>query len=360
MITYSGRLGTVGRYVCVRGALDSGEPRCIGFGGNSLDQAIGREVLRVVEPAAVAAARKIESESAQQHDDVSAALELSLKEARYHADRARRQYDAIEPENRLVAEEPERRWNAALGRVDELERQLKYVRTRTFAKADMFRVDIGDLASDLDRIWASSATDVRLKKRILRTMIEEIVVDVDRHAGSIMAIIHWKGGVHTELVVGVRRRGQNSLHTAPETIGAIRSLALVCPDIEIAGCLNRNGLVTGRGNRWTGDLVKAARGHHHIEACGSRSEGGEWLTLTEAGTYLNVAPRTVRHAIERGVLKAIHPLSDGPWILSRADLDVPDVRKEMDGIRRRGLGGAVHDQTEPDLFNYASNPDEAV
>ena len=89
-ITYTGRLHNVGRYVCVRGANDNGEPRCINFGGGPLDDAIGREVLRVVEPGAVAAARRIESEGSRQYDDVSASLGLSLKEARYQADRARR------------------------------------------------------------------------------------------------------------------------------------------------------------------------------------------------------------------------------------------------------------------------------
>ncbi len=360
-ITYTGRARSVGRYVCLRGAQDNGEPRCINFGGDPLDQSIGREVLRVVEPGAIAAARGIEAEATGKHDDVKSALELSLREARFRADRAHRQYDAVDPENRLVADELERRWNVALNRVEELERRIQAIDAQTAAKAGVPRLEVGSLAEDLDRVWSDPNTDVRLKKRILRILIEEIVVDVDREAGNIVAIVHWKGGIHTELHVRVRRRGQNSLHTAPEIIGAIRTLALVSTDLEIAGCLNRNGLRTGHGNRWTTQLVRGARGHHGIAALAS-GEGAtsEWLTLTEAGTYLDVAPRTVRHAIERGVIIAQHPLPDGPWILRRQDLDTVSVREAMNSVRRRDSKGAVHDDGEPNLFVLAPSPDEAV
>lgn len=360
-ITYSGRLGNVGRYVCVRGTNDTGVARCISFGGGPLEQVIQQELLRVVSPGAIAAARNLESQMARQRDDVSDAIALSLKEARYLAERARRQYEVVEPENRLVAEELERRWNAALGRVAELERRCEEEQAKRAAKSDMVQVNLGNLAADLEKVWFHPLTDSRLKKRILRTAVEEVVVDVDRGTGTIQAVIHWKGGVHTEAAVPYRRRGQNSIHTNPETIGVIRNLALVCNDVEIAGYLNRNGLKTGQGNRWIAERVRSARSHHKID--GPASTGDQrrtWLTLTEAADLLNVASSTVRHAVERGVIKVLHPLDDGPWLLNRSELDDASVRSEMDRIRRRDVGTAVQDRDEPNLFNQAVCPDEAV
>jgi hypothetical protein len=90
-----------------------------------------------------------------------------------------------------------------------------------------------------------------LKKRIVRSLIHEVVVDVDAATSEIVLVIHWKGGLHTELRVPRRRRGQNASHTARETLDAVRTLARICPDTFIANVLNRNDRRTGRGNFWT-------------------------------------------------------------------------------------------------------------
>src|ERR1019366_4841225 len=113
-VRYTGSGHDVLRYPCIRGWLDNGEPRCIAFGGMTVDEAISREVLRVVQPAAIEASVLAYEERAQQPDDILEALQRDLQAARYRADRAHRQYDASDPENRLVTAELERRWNQAL------------------------------------------------------------------------------------------------------------------------------------------------------------------------------------------------------------------------------------------------------
>lgn len=104
---------------------------------------------------------------------------------------------------------------------------------------------------------------MRLKKRILRTLIHEIIVDVNADVGEIILTLHWKGGLHTELRLPRRRRGENSSQTTKEVVGAVRVLARICSDDLIAG-VNRNGLQTGRGNRWTRERVTALRSHQEI------------------------------------------------------------------------------------------------
>jgi hypothetical protein len=112
------------RYACHRGLLDNGEPRCMAFGGLRVDDTIAAAVLKVVEPAAIAAAVAAEAEASQRRDQVREALGRDLEAARYEADRACRQYDAADPANRLVAAELEMRWNKALARVAEIEAKI--------------------------------------------------------------------------------------------------------------------------------------------------------------------------------------------------------------------------------------------
>jgi hypothetical protein len=232
MVWYTGRAAGVLRYSCARGMLDNGEPRCLGFGGVSVAAAMAKEIVRVVQPAAVEAAVVASEGAARQHDDVMHAWQRDLEAARYAAQRAQRQYDAADPENRLVADELERRWNHALQRVAEIEQRIVQHRQRQPPGAPSTREEFEQLAADLEAVWNSPHADARLKKRVVRTLIQEVVVDVDAEAGEIVLVIHWKGGVHTELRLPRRRRGQNRTHTSPEIVEAVRpwrtSVRMIC------------------------------------------------------------------------------------------------------------------------------------
>jgi DNA invertase Pin-like site-specific DNA recombinase len=320
-VRYTGSHHDVLRYSCWRGWLDNGEPRCIAFGGVPVDEAIAREVLRVVQPGAIEAAILASEAQDQQQDQVAAALQRDLEAARYAARRAQKQYDTSDPENRLVADELERRWNAALQHVQGLEQKLDHHLHRGAQIPPPRREDFVDLAEDLEALWSRPDTDARLKKRIVRTLMREVVVDVDATAGEVILIIHWKGGVHTELRLPRRRRGHNSHQSSPELIEAVRVLARICSDDLIAGTLNRNGLLTGRGNRWTRERVTALRSHHTIPCFSAERAAAEgWMNLTRAAAFLGISPRTLRLAIDRQEIEAQHPLPDGPWVLKQCTL----------------------------------------
>src|SRR6476619_2050835 len=103
--------------------------------------------------------------------------------------------------------------------------------------------------------------------------------------------------------------------------GAVSALVLIANDDLIAGILNRNGLVTGNGNRWTRERVTSLRSHHRIPVHKPAEDGIEpWLQLNKAAQFLHIAPKTLRLAAEAGEIHGSHPLPDGPWIFSRADL----------------------------------------
>jgi DNA invertase Pin-like site-specific DNA recombinase len=342
MVWYTGNAPGVLRYMCTRGMLDNGEPRCLGFGGVSVDAAMAKEIVRVVQPAAVEAAMVASEGAARQQDDVLQAWQRELEAARYAAQRAQRQYDAADPDNRLVADELERRWNQALQRVAEVETRIAQHLQGPQQVATPTREEFENLAADLEAVWNSPHADGRLKKRIVRTLIQEVVVDVDSEAGEILLVVHWKGGVHTELRLPRRRRGQNRTHTSPEIVEAVRTLAHVCSDDLLANALNRSGLLTGRRNRWTRERVTALRGHHQIPCYDrDRRESEGWMNLTEAAHALGVSPRTLRLAVERGEIEADHPLTEGPWVLKRRDLETPAAATFVARVRRRGREGTI-------------------
>ena len=327
-VRYTGNNHNIPRYSCWRGLLDNGEPRCIAFGGLRVDDAIEEALLGVVEPGAVTAAIEAERNMASQRDQVQDALLRDLEAARYVADRAFRQYDAADPENRLVTSELEARWNKALARVGEIEAKIAKHRTVTPQPLPMSASQATALAGNLRTVWTAPTTDARLKKRIVRTLINEVVADLDDGTSEIVLVIHWVGGVHTELRLPKRRRGQRNA-TPDDIVDAVRQLVLIANDDVIAGVLNRNGLTTGNGNRWTRERVTALRSYRKIPVFRPQVDGFEpWLNLGGAARLLGVTPKTLRLAAEAGEIEGTHPLPEGPWIFSRSKLASPEARPQ--------------------------------
>ncbi|MFL6452127.1 MAG: recombinase family protein [Bryobacteraceae bacterium] len=328
MVRYTGNRAHVLRYACYRAWLDNGEPPCIGFGGLPVDEAIAREIVRVVQPAAIEAAVMAAEEQSQQDDQVLQAWEREREAARYAAHRAQKQYDLTDPENRLVADELERRWNEALRRLQDVELRIDQHNRQQTALVRPTKEQFEHLASDLETVWNSPATDVRLKKRIARTLIHEVIADVDPDQGVLILVIHWKGGIHTELHVRRRRRGQNRAQTPKDVVEAVRMLARVCSDEMIAGVLTRNGLRTGRGNRWTKERVTALRSYNEIPRhTAERQKADGWMNLTQAADFLDTNSTTLRIAFERGEIQTEHPFASGPWIVNRSALQTKSATR---------------------------------
>src|SRR4029077_20485309 len=174
---------------------------------------------------------------------------------------------------------------------------------------------------NLKTVWDAPTTDARLKKRIVRTLVHEVVADIEDAASEIVLIVHWVGGAHSELRLPKRRRRQRN-STSADIIEAVRQLVLIANDDLIAGILNRNGLVTGHGNRWTRERVTSLRSYHCIPVFKLADDGIEpWLNLSNAARLLKVAPKTLRLAAEAGEIQAIHPLPDGPVFTARSSKD---------------------------------------
>ena len=303
------------RYFCVGANQADGAGYCISFGATRADKAVSAEVLRLLQPLGVEAALKaIEAHDADA-DDGRRQVELALQQARYESNRAQQQYDLVDPANRIVAAELERRWNERLLAVRELEAKLEQMQTRGRPSlSEVERTQLLTLGTDLERAWSHPAATPETRKRILRTVIVEIIARVDDN--QIDLKIHWQGGDHTQLNVRKARSGEHRWILDAPTTDIIRELARHVPDYRIASILNRAGKRTGRDNSWNEARVRAFRSNHGIEVyrLGERGERGEVNEL-EAAQVLGTCRMTVHRLIKRGLLKAQQACQGAPWVI---------------------------------------------
>ena len=203
-------------------------------------------------------------------------------------------------------------------------------------------------------MWYGPDTDTGLKKRIVRTLVHEIIADIDAGAadgaGEIVLVVHWKGGAHTELRLARRRSGRTNV-TSVEVVEAMRQLARIASDDLIAGVLNRHGLRTGNGKHWTRERVNAARSYRDIPRFRPAPDGIEpWLNLKDAAALLDVSPRTLRLAVQAGQIHALRPLPAGPWLFERADLDGSPGQTLAKRVRRHRSDPAEPDPKQQSLL----------
>lgn len=330
-VAYSGTKGTVARYNCQGSMNNHGGPRCISFGAVRVDHRVSEEVLRQLQPLGVRASLEAIERARTEQDECVRHKELALEQARYEAARARRQYDAIDPENRLVAAELERRWNETLKAQAQLQAELDLLREQSSrALSANARDELLRLGDDLPRLWYHPASSVEIKKRILRTVLKEIVVT--KQDETIRALVHWQGGDHTEIVFEKNQVGQHRWVTDVETIDIVRALARTLPDQAIAAVINRLGKRTARGHTWTAVRVCTLRHDHRIAAYreGERQERDE-VTVAEATNLLGVSAPTVIRLIRAGRLPASQACLGAPWIIRRADVDAYSAQRAHTG-----------------------------
>ena len=196
LVSYNGTKGDIGRYNCDATRSNPGGPPCISFGALRVDEAVGAEIVRLLQPLGVEAAIRAIADSEHQTAEKQRQIELALEQARYEAARAQRQYDAIDPDNRLVAGELERRWNAALATVDTLEKELgSLIRLRPTALSTEERGRLLKLGTDLEAAWRHPAATVITRKRITRVVLREVVARVEGE--QIQLLLHGQSGDHT-------------------------------------------------------------------------------------------------------------------------------------------------------------------
>lgn len=323
------------RYGCVTERNRLGEGSCISsFGAWRVDQAVAAEILRVIGGNAVEAAVEAIEQMRRQEQEQRKALELEVEQARYEAGLAARRYEAVDPDNRLVAAELEARWNGALSNVHALERRLQTGGHEESAGPIPDQELLLSLAQDLPAVWNSPAADMRLKQRIVRIVLQEIVADIDQEHGEVVLLLHWAGGRHSELRVRKNPTGENRYRTAVEAFEVIRQMTGRFSDERIAATLNRIGLRTGVGNSWNEQRVSSFRYKHQLVSHETKASNA--LTIEQAADRLGVSTTSVRRMIGQNLIAATQVVPYAPWEIPLEALEPEPVRLTVEAIKRRG------------------------
>jgi hypothetical protein len=344
VVGYSGKGGAVPHYACHGGRVDRGAAACQSLGSLRIDRAVTDLVLEAIQPVGIEAAMAAMNHAIDEDAEKRRAMELAVEKARYEAKRAQRQFDLVDPENRLVAGELEARWNEAMRQVRSLEERLSAESERAQPLSEQQKRRLQELGSDLPLVWHHPDGSMELKKRILRTVVEEILVRRDDEQQHHILNVHWKGGVHSELRVKRNGTGQHRRVADEKAVELIEELSKICDDKTTAQVLNRLGYRTGQGKTWHVHHVSGVR---HTRGLTNYRRTGDWLTLEDTAAKLDVSNTVVKRLIQEGVLPAKQVVACAPWIIERADLELPAVQLRVRAVHEgRKLTGPVPGQQE--------------
>jgi len=319
---YSGRNATPG-YHCSGKDLVSGRGvYCLNVGGVQIDAAVAHAFLAALTPAALQATLVATHQLDADHNAALAQWRLAVERARYEAERAERRYRAVEPENRLVARGLETEWEQRLHELEQAQRELAIrepQRPRALGPADEQRLRA--LGTDLRRVWDAPTTTDRDKKELLRALLEDVVIAVERDDARAHLVLRWRGGTITELDVHLPHSNPPRIRTDEDSLALIHRLAPHYPDALIAGVLNRQGRRTARGDRFTAAHVGNLRRYRGIPRYEppAKHPDGELVTIKKAAEILAVAPSTLHRWLTAGIIVGEQLTPGAPWRIRMTD-----------------------------------------
>ena len=295
---------------------------CWSVPGATIDTAVANHLLEVLSESNLDISLAVLNELEQNAQQQEQQWQLRLERVRYEAERAERQFNAVEPENRLVARTLEKRWNEKLQLLAELE--LAYTQAQLVERleiSDEQRQQILNLARDIPTVWHSPTTTAQERKEMLRLLVKQIALTpVDSPTRQTQIKILWHTGATSELFTN-RPSIQQKLGTPPEVIQAIRELAAGRTDTEIACELNRQGLVSPKGRAFTASSVAWIRLKYKIDKPGSNPKFAHDIGISADGNYstsalaslLGVGIHTIHYWREQGIIPATQETPNGPW-----------------------------------------------
>ena len=319
---YHGRNSSPGYHCAGERLVEGRGSYCLNIGGVQIDAAVAGAFLAALEPAKIratlAAAEQIEMdrESALKH------WRLGVERASYAVSLAERRYRAVDPDNRLVARGLEREWEESLTSLETAKAELarrEQQRPRVLSIEEHSRLCA--LGPDLAAVWAATTTTPRDRKELLGTLIDEVIVKVERDKCAAHLTLRWKGGALTEIDLSLPRLRPATVRTDEDTVALVRRLAVHYPDTVIAGILNRQGRRTARGYRFEGNRVCSLRTHWKIPCFVPKTDAaaGELLTIKRVATALGVAPSTIHRLINDGIIAGEQITPGAPWRIRLTD-----------------------------------------
>jgi len=332
-VRYTGGGSRSPQYAC-QGDYKAGGKTCQWIGGTVVEKPFEERLLAVLSPHGLQASLLVQDSFDREHTERRGLLEHQLEQSRYEAQRAFEQYDAVDARNRLAAGELERRWNAKLAEQHRLEEDLRELDAQRRPLTEEQRHQIAALGGNFELAWSNPRCPLELRKKIVRTVVEEVILTRDDSAGTVRMVIHWKGGAHTEVTIPWVRT-----HPQQTSVAALDVVAKMAPyygDEDIARVLNQDGYRTGQGNAWDASRVSSLRQKHNIAGRQRTLPRPGFITLCAAERLLGVSDRTITKLIASGVIHAEQPVPRAPWMIDAADLDSPRVRAVLEHLKKTG------------------------
>ncbi|HKE28350.1 MAG TPA: recombinase family protein [Bryobacteraceae bacterium] len=319
---YRGRNASPGYHCSGKDIVHGRGVYCLNVGGIQIDQAVVDAFLQAITPAAVDATELALQQLEADQDAALSQWRLAVERARYEAQRAERQYQAIEPENRLVARTLENEWEQRLRDLAAVEAELRqreqeHPRVLSPEEKDRLRA----LGSDLQKVWTAPTTTDRDRKELLRTLLEEVMVTVDRPQHRAHLTLRWRGGALTELDLCLPRSQPRGIRTNEDTLSLLHRLAALYPDDVIAGILNRQGRKSATGERFTANQVGGLRRYRQIPRFQPPTEppAGELVPIRKAAQILGIYPSTVHRWLSDGFIAGEQVTAGAPWQIRLTD-----------------------------------------
>jgi hypothetical protein len=321
-VCYTGRTSSPGYFCPGKDIVNGRGEFCLRVGGRQIDAAIVPAFLAALAPAGIEASLQVAGHLAADHDALLTQWKHQVERARYEAQRAERRYRAVDPDNRLVARGLEAEWDESLRGVVTAQAELdRRERDRPQTASDDQRRAVLALGSDVERVWSAPTTTDRDRKELLRTLLEEVIIAVDRDGQQAHLALRWRGGLITDIDLPLLRSRPSPVRTEEETVDLLRRLAAHYPDAVIAGILNRQGRRTATGLRFTANRVASLRAHWGIPRCDRASErgSGELVTVHQAAKALDLAPSTLHRWLNDGFIAGEQLTPGAPWRLRLND-----------------------------------------
>jgi len=244
--------------------------------------------------------------------------------ARYEAELAQHQYMLVRPENRLVADTLEKRWNEKLSELAKAEQEFIRASEGKEAKLGAEAFDrVQALASDFPRVWNDPQTPSREKKRMLRLMVEDVTLTRDE---MIRIQVRWKGGAATTLEISLPSSRSFKYETPAELVEQIQKAAPQHTDEQIAQMLNGLSLRSGHGKAITRSIVWCVRQAHKIPSYTEYLRRAGWIGTKEMAEKLKVYPHTAQRFAREGVLRAVKADDAGKYLFAPIEGPLPTAQ----------------------------------
>jgi DNA invertase Pin-like site-specific DNA recombinase len=339
-VRYEGAQGEFPVYGCGYARSEWGAPGCQDVRGLDLDAAVERLVFAALAPDRIALALAALAQLEVEQATLCQQWELRLERARYEAQRAQRQYNAVEPENRLVARTLERAWEEKLRAVEQVEQAYQAWRQgRQLALSEADRQEIVALGENLPQVWSAPTTTAADRKRIVRLLIQAVIVDAKRVRGKVWLQINWQTGAMSEH--WYTRRVQNygdyaDLNALEQALRDLHAQHKI--DREIAAALNAQGLRNTLGRPFTGPTVYLLRRRFGLPAhkpeLPMAAEGtGQRFKVKEAATLLGVYTSAIYKWLSTGRLQGEQVPKGGAWHISLDPAQIEALRVYLNRVK---------------------------